>query len=727
MQSRVSIACWLALAGLVACSSPASGPARVSAPTAGAVAEAGAAGAGVLTAQANCTADNPFCTNPPPTGPTMPGSSVPLVSSCGSAPIDLRPAGVNIMLAVDGSASMASHWADIGTAIRSLRASNPTAAFGLHLFWSDPVDPTTDDVNQSMNSTNNGCKLLHNQVLELGDHSAQELVNFIGPSPQGGVIMDVYQVSALIDSLNTYLTSPNKLEDPKRTNYLVVFTNANDNCFGSAYTGPQDKLAAYKKLSIELSRRNVRLIPVGMDAPGAAGASDDPFAIFGPGLVGTDLMNLKTNYDALGVMLANGGSALKEVPRIDSSAKLQELVSVVGSAVSNCRFALPEQLDSSASPTPFAISFMVNSQLVPRDRHEQNGWDFVKGSTGEVEFFGQACQALQSGKTVTASKSCEQNICGTAAVSASTKPRTVLLLLDSSASRIECVDGSLNCLSIPTDPSHTLTYWEVVEHAVSSVLLAPVNDEVAFGMQFFPSKNAEQLTCDVAMKPEIAPAPGMQIAIMKAMLEKIPLGLSPDVGVMEAVAAQPGQLVDPGVVGAVVLLSDGGDNCSGDAQAQIVARLGGAAKKLFDRGVKTFAIRYGSADGETPEQAQQLASIAQNGGTASAGQQVAYIDAKTPDELGAALAGISDQLATCSFALGAVPATVDKSRTNLFLDGEQVGFDAMATQQEGWSWMDAAQTSIVLHGDACTAFKTNRHTNIVVEFGCMPVVIKGPD
>jgi len=261
-----------------------------------------------------------------------------------------------------------------------------------------------------------------------------------------------------------------------------------------------------------------------------------------------------------------------------------------------------------------------------------------------------------------------------------------------------------------------------VQHAVSEVLVAPVNDQVAFGMQFFPFKKAEELSCEVATMPEIAPAKGNQIEMMKQMLEKLPFGLSPVVGVLESVAAAPGNLVDPSVVGAVVLLSDGGDNCSGDMQPQIVSRLGAAAKKLMDSSVRTFAIRYGSMDGEGADQAEQLTAIVQNGGTALTGGQVAYIDAKSPKELGDALAGISDQLASCVFTLGNVPAGVDRNRTNLFLDGEQIGFDAMATKQDGWSWADQAQTTVELFGTACTLFKTSLHTNIIVEFGCEQVV-----
>jgi hypothetical protein len=452
----------------------------------------------------------------------------------------------------------------------------------------------------------------------------------------------------------------------------------------------------------------------------------DPWG-FGPGLVGTDStgMGLKTNYLALNTMLKFGGSSLKEVPHIDTPEQLKQLVSVVGQSVNNCRFEIPPALDSSMSVNPFEISFTINGTAVARDRSQVNGWNFVRGSTNQVEFFGQGCEALQSGLPLEAGKSCALDVCGTAAVSVSTKPRYVLLLLDSSASRIECSDGSLDCLTTPGAAGRPPTYWEVVQHAVADVLIAPINDDVAFGMQFFPAKNAEEFSCDVGKVPEILAAQGTQIEIMRSMLEKMPFGLSPDVGIMESVAATPGNLADPNVVGAVVLLSDGGDNCSGEMQPQIVSRLGSATKKLFDSGVKTFAIRYGSKDGEAPDQAAQLAAIAQNGGTALAGP-VPYIDAKSPQELGAALAGISDQLATCAFTMSNVAAGVDKNRTNLFLDGEQIGFDLMAAKQDGWGWADAAQTSIELYGNACTLFKTSRHTNIIVEFGCEQMVFQ-PD
>lgn len=718
------------LLALAACSSPAPAPPRtLGTPTAGsgAAGSGGVSDAGVIMEMPLCAPDNPFCA---PAMPTMTGApAMPNAQNCGSLPIDLTPAGVNIMIAVDSSASMMTHWSSVVTAIKSLRENNPTASFGMHVFWADAVDPTTD--TSTMNTTNNACLEEHNKMLELGSHTADEMISFMGSGPQGGTIAGVYQVAPVVDAIDQYLTQPTTLADPKRTNYLVLITSANDNCFGSAYVGKADKLVAYQKLAIELGKKNIRIIPVGVDAPSTTdAATDDPFG-FGPGLTGTSMAangtDLVTDYDALNTLLKYGGTGLTTVPRIDTAANLQELVSSVGQKLNNCRFDIPATLDSQSAVNAFELSFSINGVAVPRDRHQANGWDFVNGSTSTVEFFGQGCQALQSGQGLQANKTCEQNVCGTAAVSVSTKPRMMLLLLDSSASRIECSDESQDCLSTPGTPGRSLTYWEVVQGAVEQALISPVNDDVMFGMQFFPTKNAEALSCDVAAAPEIPPAPGQQIAVMKGMLEKLPFGLSPQVAVMESVAAAPGMLADPSVLGTVVMLSDGGDNCSGDMPPQIAMRIGAAAKKLFDAGVKTYAIRYGSADGETQEAADELNAIANNGGTAQIGKPTAYIDAKTPDDLAQAFAGISDMLATCSFMLDNVPATVDRNRTSLYLNGEQIGFDAMNTQTDGWNWTDATQTGIQLYGAACTSFKTNRHTSVVAEFGCEPVVIKGPD
>jgi hypothetical protein len=52
-----------------------------------------------------------------------------------------------------------------------------------------------------------------------------------------------------------------------------------------------------------------------------------------------------------------------------------------------------------------------------------------------------------------------------------------------------------------------------------------------------------------------------------------------------------------------------------------------------------------------------------------------------------------------------------------------IPFDSMATKTDGWNWVDPARTTVELYGPSCEAFKTNRRTSIVVEFGCPPIEV----
>jgi hypothetical protein len=666
-----------------------------------------------------CPPDNPFCQRPGMAPIAMAPTNT-TSTTCSELPIDLTPTGVNIMIGVDGSASMGTHWPRVQTAIASLRKSHPDAAFGVQLFWGDFRDFAQLGVMGAPGAgSNNICGEIHNKVLDVGNHTEQELVSFLGQAPPGPASRTGrYEVSPVIEPINYYLTNASKLGDPTRTNYLLLITDGNDNCFGSVFTTKSDKLLAYQKLAVELGKLDIRTIPIGFDAASMPDSS---------GMFGTVPPN--TDVDVLGTLLKYGGSSLKEVPKVDDPAKLAEVVTQVGQSVRSCRFEIPATLDPTANVNPFELSFSINGVTLPRDRRNESGWNFVNGATNHVELFGQGCQAVQAGQVLKASKSCSTDICGTAAVKVETKPRSVLLLLDGSASRIECVDGSADCIwTLPntTGAERPLTFWEVVQHSVGISLTAPINDDVDFGLQFFPSKNANLLACDVGTEAEIPPGPGTEITIMRQMFQKIPLGSSPVVQVLESVAAVPGKLADPSVLGAVVLLSDGGDNCAEVEAPQVLERLGAAAKKLLDAGVKTYAVRYGSEAGRTPEGEAQLRAIVNNGGTAvmdpADPNRTPYLDATSPDELVTGLAAIADRLATCTFALTGLPDE-GRDNANLFLNGEALPFDKPGAKLDGWNWVDPARTTIELYGESCTAFKTNRRTSVVVEFGCPPVVL----
>jgi hypothetical protein len=702
--SRWSLVC-LALALLHACAGhrddagPVDGGGQLVPDAAGALPDAAVGIPG-------CPPANPFCSQ---------DSSAPPVQICGNEPIDLKPVGVNIMVAVDGAASMATHWSNIQSAIKELRSSHPESGVGLHVFWGEVVQ----NIDQGF-AKSNWCGNTNNRVLDVGSNTVEALVGHLGSMPPGPAFLGgLFETSPVIEPLNYYLTNASKLADPARTNYLLFVTAGNDNCFGSTYASKQDKIVAYEKLAIELLKLNIRLIPIGFDAAARPDASGN----FGTTTGRTDL-------EVLSTMLKFGGSGLAEVPKVDDPKKLGQVIAQVGQTVRNCRFTLPPSVDPAKDVNPFQLDFAINGKVVPRDRKRADGWNFIDGDTRQVELFGSACSAIRSNAPLEARKTCAKQVCGTAAIKVETRPRVVQYLLDASASRIECADGSLGCLLPPNQaliPRTVISFWETVQRALSRSLAEPINDDIEFGLQFFPGKTEGPISCTVTDAPEVPPTRGTAIQMMSAMLEKLPFGLSPVVPVLESVAANPGRLADPGVLGAVVMLTDGGDNCAGVAESEIVQRLGDAAGKLKQRGVKTYVVRYGSVNGNTPEQEEQLRAIVTNGDTATSDPadpgKKPYVDAKTEAELTQALAGISDTLATCSFTLGNLPPNADKANANIYLNGEVIPFDSANAKANGWGWLDAEKTSVQMYGEWCKAFKTNRKTSVVVEFGCAPVVL----
>jgi hypothetical protein len=649
----------------------------------------------------DCPEDNPYCES---------GDGD--ASDCGNTPIDLTPAGVNIMVAVDGAASMATHWTKIKNAIRDLRAAHPDAAMGVQLFWGEIADWTSGW------EKNNWCGATKNTFKDVSSATADQLVKVLGDAPPGGSygLGGLWETTPVIEPLNYYLEHATKLADPERTNYLLFITNGNDNCFGSVFAQATDKLLAYQKLAVELGKRNIRIIPIGFDASAVPGST---------GVIGT--VNGNTDLEVLSTLLMYGGSGLKSVPKVDDPDKFSDVLAEVGKSVRNCRFVIPDALDPEKGVNPFQLDFEVNGRLVKRDRTHQEGWNFVEGDATQVELFGQACQALQGKAKLEARKTCESNVCGTASIKVETKPRAVLFAFDVSTSRIQCTDGTTSCQVAPQlGMRPSVSYWEAAGHAVNQALVAPINDDIEFGIQFFPAKTSSALSCEVAAEPEIPCADGTEISVMSTILEKLPFGSSPLSQVLQSIAAAPGRLAEPDVKGAVVVLSAGGDNCAGVEQSALLEQLGAASKKLLEANVQTYVVRYGLPSDKTPENEAQLRAIVENGGTdLSAGdpEKLPYVDAKDDAELNQALARISDSLASCSFGVEGFSEDADKANANLYLNGQGIPFDREHAAQEGWDWTDANQNAIQLFGEACNAFKNNRRTSVIVELGCAPIVL----
>ncbi len=642
-----------------------------------------------------CPEDNPYC------GGDNDGE---VPAGCGVEKFDLNPVGVNVMVAMDGSYSMNAVWTPTQEAIRDMILANPKQNYGMHMFWGEPVENIIEGIVNV-----NFCGHNQNEVLEPAPNQQKQILPFMGTQApgQGNAFFDFTPV---VDPLNYYLENTTTLEDPKSTNYLVFVSDGNENCFGTAFASRADKLLAYEKLGTELVKKNIRLLPIGFSNTGQVRPG---------GSMRT------TNFEALNTLAKFGGSGLTEAILADNAAALKKALQTVAQRVRPCRFQVPATLDPTKNLNPFELNFVLGSKLVQRDRERVEGWNFVDGNTSEVEFFGDACEAIQFGAPLEARKGCESEVCGTSATQVSTKPRAVQYLLDRSLTMNDCSnDAPFGCVPASVGGGGGLTWWGVMAKSIGMSVVATVNDDVEFGLRMFPSAGSN-LSCDVHDDPEVTPSSSSELTIIRSLLSNLPLGLTPLVAALEKTADLPGRLSEDLVTGAVIVVSDGGDSGScGVEQQEAVLRAGEAAKRLLDVGIKTYVIRFGSIDGTTTNDDEILHAIVDNGGTAlvdpAQPEAPRYYSAPNEAELNEVLNGISQALADCAFTLGELQdPNVDKSKVNLYLNGEVVPMD----ENEGWSFSDEAQTEIRMHGDACTQFKNNRTTSLVVEFGCEPIVL----
>jgi hypothetical protein len=627
------------------------------------------------------------------------------VVTCGTEQIDLTPSGVNVMIAVDGSYAMRGHWTVVQDAIKKMLEANSDLNFGAHLFWAN-----ASDLPMVFNKLN-FCGSTVDRVLDVKADQHQDVLSWLGPKPPGPG-GQWFSLRPVVDPLRYYLDHQTELSNPKTTNYLVFISNGSDNCFGTAFAAQQDKFIAYEKLAIELLKKNIRVLPIGFDGETAQRTWNG---------------KLRTNFEALDRLSKFGGTGIEKALAADSSEELEQALNKVTEMVRGCRFKIPDALDPSKNLNPFQLTFLVNGKEVPRDRTHKGGWDFVAGNTSEVETYGDVCVAMKAGNPLEARKGCNSNTCGTAAAKIQAKGRAVEYLLDRSLSMAECEKPGLlgvigeECI---LDYGNTLSWWGKATRSIAQSLTSTINDDVEFGLQYFPSP--EGGGCEISDKPDVEITQSSEITVIGSLLANLPLGSTPLVAGLEKVAASPGRLGDPGMTSAVIILSDGGNACDNISPADAVTRLGAAAKSLSDRGIKVYAVRFGPKDtAALADQDAQLRAIVTNGGTAVVDpadpSKPPYLDAPDQAQLDTILTGVSEQLSSCDFEVGSGDKNADKDKVNLYIDGQAIPFDSMSKLEDGWGWADDTRTVIRMYGPACKNFKNSRATSIVVEFGCATI------
>ena len=116
----------------------------------------------------------------------------------------------------------------------------------------------------------------------------------------------------------------------------------------------------------------------------------------------------------------------------------------------NCRFAIPAALDPTKDVNPFAARLRGQRQSGrARPTHTAKAGTSSTATPARSSCSARPARPCAPARQLDAHKTCSDNVCGTAAIKVETKPRAVLYLLDSSASRISCTDGGFGCLMVP--------------------------------------------------------------------------------------------------------------------------------------------------------------------------------------------------------------------------------------------------------------------------------------
>ncbi|MCC6663556.1 MAG: VWA domain-containing protein [Polyangiaceae bacterium] len=257
----------------------------------------------------------------------------------------------------------------------------------------------------------------------------------------------------------------------------------------------------------------------------------------------------------------------------------------------------------------------------------------------------------------------------------------LMIVLDRSGSMGKSVPGSGK------------SRWQVAAEALAQVF-KKYDGKIDFGLSLFSACQAQGCAPGVIDAAIPTPVATLQAAIAATKLCNSGHNETVIGGTLQALVGHPALQV-PGKQNVVVLITDGADNCGG----------GGAnaatALKNQPIPVKTYVVGF-SGDVNKAE----LSKIATAAGTAP------YYQAESAAQLDASLAAITQDVATCSYKLDAVPPS---SGLWVFFDKDPKGVAQDGTN--GWSY-DTPSNTIVFHGSSCDLIKQGKVTAIDVIYAC---------
>jgi hypothetical protein len=306
--------------------------------------------------------------------------------------------------------------------------------------------------------------------------------------------------------------------------------------------------------------------------------------------------------------------------------------------------------------------------------------------------------------------------CGQSSVPVMPEPPDILIIQDKSGS----MNDDENDMSCRGGCGAT-SKWTHLTAALTKVV-QNTDTTVNWGIKYFSDNSA----CSASKPPAVAIAAMNGAAVTTSIMGTQPGGNTPTRDAITSGAAYLATLTDTNPK-FLLLATDGLPNCptgcasnpnpSGSCTTTDNPSEDMAAEAAIMmaamQGYQTFVIGIGNV--ATAQ--NTLNQFAINGGQAQTGAATSYYAATDEASLEAALTKIVGVVASCTIPLTGVPANL----TNVAVSVDNAAGTPTKVPEDatnGWTYTDATNTAIQLHGSYCDSVKNGTYTNVQFVYSC---------
>jgi hypothetical protein len=300
--------------------------------------------------------------------------------------------------------------------------------------------------------------------------------------------------------------------------------------------------------------------------------------------------------------------------------------------------------------------------------------------------------------------------CGTKTQSAKMIPPDIMLVMDRSLSMTNDVDDKPCAGGSGTNGNcGANSKWQLTVPALSQVI-TNTNAMVNWGMFYLGDEPA---MCGVATGP-VVPIAAMNATAVAASLAGNQFNGqvgTPTRPVIQGAVSYLTGLADQNPK-YIVLATDGQPNCATPTGLNVDDSVGSeqAVTDALTAGIPTFVVGIGNTGAVAT-----LNQMAINGGRPQTGGTTSYYQVNDAAALSAALGTIVGQAASCTFDIGQAPDGTTTKGLGVFGDGTPITMDP----SNGWSFKDAAMTTIIFTGPICDQVLSGKIHDVTIAFVCM--------